>query len=559
MGLNLKFFSSLDKVYPEVTWEKQEPHGTGTMLCNEIFSFQLGYIYDGEEGFLSRVRVEIEPNIPEIEVYRVGQIPGQYIRPVDADHQFEKQYPGLFPDALLPLEQGNTLKLCGDGANALWIKVDGKKLFETTPDKPLTQPITLRFWQNEEVTVPLKEEKLMAEATYTLNILPYHLPPQEILFTQWIHADCIAHWHDVPVLSEKWWDLMEKYIACGIKNGINLLFVPIFTPPLDTAIGEERLTVQLIGVTKIDNQYHFDFTNLKRWIEIGKKYQVSHFEISHLYSQWGAKYAPKIEACVHQETKKIFGWETLATDEAYMTFLDSLLPQLVDFLKNEGIYENTYFHVSDEPNESQLTSYRIANETVKKYVGVHKIMDAISDFSFYEKGMIGVPVCATDAIDIFLEKEVQPLFAYYCSAQKKGVSNRFFGMPQVRNRCIGIQMYHNHIQGFLHWGYNYWLSYGSKHSIDPYLVTDCERIYPSGDCFSVYPSIDGPIESTRLVVFHEALQDVRLLKLLEDKLGKTKLDALLEDYPYKTFNQCPSDASTFLDLRNKLLEALVKA
>jgi len=41
-----------------------------------------------------------------------------------------------------------------------------------------------------------------------------------------------------------------------------------------------------------------------------KEHGIQCFEIAHLFTQWGAKHAPKIMATVDGEYRKIFGWET---------------------------------------------------------------------------------------------------------------------------------------------------------------------------------------------------------------------------------------------------------
>ena len=45
-----------------------------------------------------------------------------------------------------------------------------------------------------------------------------------------------------------------------------------------------------------ENGYHFRFEKLVRWIEMCKRSGVKYYEIAHLFSQWGAKYAPQISA-----------------------------------------------------------------------------------------------------------------------------------------------------------------------------------------------------------------------------------------------------------------------
>lgn len=543
-----KFFSSLDKIYPETEWEEESPEAGGVMLSNERYSFQLGYRFD---RLNATVKVQVLPENEAISLRRVGLVPAAYVRPVDADDNFEKTMPGMFPDPLFPLKDGKLL-LCANGANALWITVDGEKLSGGKERKEEeNMDIRIRFLQDGE-----NGEEILAEAVYHLTVLPARLPEQKLLFTQWFHSDCLAHWYRVPVFSQEWWQRVDQYLACAKKNGLNLILTPIFTPPLDTAVGKERLTVQLAAVKKEEAGYTFDFSNLQKWIGICRKNGIRHFEISHLFTQWGAGFAPKIVADVDGKQVRIFGWETKADSPEYTAFLDAFLPELVSFLEKEGILDSCFFHISDEPRTEHLASYTSANEIVRKHIGDSKIMDAISDYDFYENGLIDLPVCSTNHIHPFLEKKTEPLFAYYCCGQTRGTANRLFGMPQVRNRCIGVQMYASGVQGFLHWGYNYWLSPGSQYPIDPYAVTDCERTFPGGDSFSVYPTEEGPVESARQVVFYEALQDVRLLELMEEKLGRQRVETLLADWPYLAFDTSPRSAEEFLKLRGRLIDAV---
>jgi len=146
------------------------------------------------------------------------------------------------------------------------------------------------------------------------------------------------------------------------------------------------------------------------------------------------------------------------------------------------------------------------------------------------------------------------LWTYYCCVQYKAVSNRFFNFPSARNRAIGLQLYKFDIKGFLHWGYNFWLTQYSKRFINPYENTDAGYAFASGDAFSVYPGKQEPIESIGLEVFYEALQDLRALELLEEKIGKEGVIDLLEndiEYPI-TFSQYPREAKWLLKKREEI-------
>ena len=75
----------------------------------------------------------------------------------------------------------------------------------------------------------------------------------------------------------------------------------------------------------------------------------------------------------------------------------------------------------------------------------------------------------------------------------------------------------------MQWGYNFYYSALSTRRINPYCETDADMAYPSGDSFSVYPYKDGVIPSLRQKVFANALEDIRLLERLEEKIGRARV------------------------------------
>lgn len=53
-----------------------------------------------------------------------------------------------------------------------------------------------------------------------------------------------------------------------------------------------------------------------------------------------------------------------------------------------GVYEKSYFHVSDEPNESMLESYSKARGLLDKYLPDCKSIEALSHYEFYSLGYV---------------------------------------------------------------------------------------------------------------------------------------------------------------------------
>ena len=154
----------------------------------------------------------------------------------------------------------------------------------------------------------------------------------------------------------------------------------------------------------------------------------------------------------------------------------------------------------------------------------------------------------------FLEHNVPDLWTYYACTQSKSVSNRFMAMPAWRNRAIGLQMFKHNIVGFLHWGYNFYNSRRSAHSVIPFVEAGAEHAFPDGDSFSVYPASDGTaLESTRIIVFHEALQDMRVAQLAERLCGREAvINALESELGEITFDRCPVSAAPLLRVRERI-------
>ena len=538
--LDTRLISSMDKVFPASQLHANKwDHGES--LQGECVHFQLAYFWKDEPSW---AEWEILTPLAQVSVSTVELEPAEYVWPVYGDDQFCTKEAGLFPDILKPCDLEHTaLRLYSYQWKSLWIHV------ETSEEVAGSYPITIRI---------RKKEEILSEDTFHLTILPFKLPAQKLLFTQWLHTDCIAQQYHFEVFSEEWWAMTEKYVRFAAKHGMNLLLTPLFTPPLDTLPGSERLTVQLVEVKKNGAEWQFGFERLERWIQMAQNCGISFFEASHLFTQWGAEHAPKILVQTDQGLKRMFGWETDAAGAEYTGFLEAFLPQLTAFFRKKGMTGKIYFHISDEPTAEHLEQYEKLSGLIHRLTEGFPKMDALSDYSFYERKLVDIPVCATNHIGEFLEHHTPHLWAYYCCCQADGVSNRFLGMPGARNRCIGLQLYHHTIEGFLHWGYNFWMTQYATKVIDPYRVSDAGGAFPAGDAFSVYPGEDGPIASIGLELFHEALQDLSVFQLAESLCGRDAVQSLYENLPWKDFDHTARNTEEVLLLRHKVNQLLIQ-
>lgn len=523
--------SSLEKV---LLHKKPKAEKSGTMAKNEVFAFQVAYKYN---RFANDIKVEIKSPIKDFITYRqVEYVACTTPNLWEGDGFYFSDKSFACPEILRPLKNGEA-KARACEYSTLWFTVKG----DLPVGKHRIEIILYAPWCE-----PLK-------ATYTLEVLDIELKEQELIYTNWFHYDGIANYYKLPMFSKKYNEIMEDYIKVATNHGMNMLLVPMFTPPLDTRVGGERKTAQLIDVYLNDGAYSFNFDRLIKFMKRAGELGIKYYEMSHLFTQWGAKCAPKVIATVNGKKKRIFGWENSSTSKEYKEFLEALLPQLKNRLLAEGVWEKCRFHLSDEPNENCIDTYREVHALFKSLMPDAPVTDALSHYDFYKLGLVDVAVCSTRAIDTFLENKVENLFAYYCCAESGNMlSNRFMSYTSLRNRVIGIQLYLNKISGFLQWGYNFYNTVLSDEAIDPYQINDGAGAFQSGDAFIVYPGENGALDSIRHEVFYDGLQDMRLFYTLEEKIGRKKAEALLREYGFeKGFRIYPHDEKSLLEVRKK--------
>jgi len=519
-------------------------------LRGEEFHFFMAYTADDPQ-YSPKVSLTLDTeSVLPITVESVSHVPVRMpCYPGNPDENYLRKTPGLFPDLLQPLKNGDRVFAAYNQLHTLFITV---KIPETAAAGDY--PVQVRL---------LWEDTVFAESTVTLHVIPAVLPKQTLKVTQWFHCDCIASYYELEIFSEKHWAYIENFLRTAVENGINTILTPVFTPPLDTAVGGERPTVQLVDVEKTsDGNWIFGFDKLERWIEICNRVGVEFFEISHLFTQWGAGHAPKIVGKVNGKLQKIFGWDTDSLSDEYRTFLRSFLTALLAKLRSlNGADKRCLFHISDEPSFDHLEQYKAAKASIIDLLEGYPIMDALSDFEFYKTGAVTNPIPASSHIEPFLDANVPDLWVYYCCGQGVHVSNRFLAMPMARTRIMGLQMWKYNIIGFLQWGYNFWYSQFSVEEINPFEITDGNYFYPAGDGYSVYPGKNGkPLSSLHLKAFTAGLNDMRALQLAETLCGREAVLAAVEgDLETEiTFFVYPHEGAWLMGLREKI-NAMIEA
>ena len=283
--------SSLEKVFPETDPRSEAALTRLSCLNNEPLSFQIAYRLEFGEILAATTFVRITSDLP-VSLYSVGYAP--VLQP--SDPKLNDRYrAGLFPDRLLKKRVNPKVSVKRYPTHSIHVEDDPVHLFAQS-DSWRAVWITLneegRRVSGGEHSVLVEffsqtDGSKLGEASLTVSVIDASLPKQTLKYTNWFHCDCLCDAYGVSPFSPRFWDLFADYVKQASLHGMNMLLTPCFTPPLDTPIGEERMTVQLVGVTVTRGEYSFDFSLLERYLSIARKHGIEYFEHSHFFSQWG--------------------------------------------------------------------------------------------------------------------------------------------------------------------------------------------------------------------------------------------------------------------------------
>ena len=512
-------------------------------FLGEPASFQVAYRPPLDPAFRnpSPLRVRVEGAAADlVAVSCVELVPCSFVALPGHDDGYEYDEPGLYPDVLRPLPNGEVPVRFGSWG-ALWFDVTA-----TDPARAGVHELT--------IVVDAPDGSELHRAPVTVELTGIRLPPLDIVSSHWMHVDALADHYGLEVFGEEHWAVVERFMASAAEMGATSLLAPVWTPPLDTAIGTYRTVVQLIEITTTDDGYRFGFERLRRWLDLCRRTGITGVEVAHLFTQWGAKATPAI--VVNEE--RAFGWDVPATDARYRELMEALLPALQAVLDEEWDREHVVFHVSDEPSgEEGLASYLAAKAVVSDLLKGWTVVDALSEHSFYTSGAVALPVVATDHVEPFLAERPERLWVYYCVSQDRDVANRFVGMPSARNRAIGHQLFASGVDGFLHWGFNFWYTWHALRRIDPFADTSAGGAFPSGDPFAVYPGPDGtPWPSLRHRVFAQAMWDHRALQAVRASQGSAAAQDIVDPDRTLRFDRPVLDPNHYYEARRRMTAAL---
>lgn len=539
---SFKVIDSLEKVFYDCEPARRATSRSFSAWLGERLSFQVScrlWLGGMEASPAAAVRFRVLGDLAEYaSLESVESVWCERVAPESADDSYLRRGSGLYPDVLWPMPEGVVSIIPGQW-RSVWVSV-------LCDDESQVGRHCLR------VTAELAGgSECLFDGIVEISILASRLPELNIVNTHWLHWDALADYYGCEVFSEKHWHILERFVASAQGISANSLLTPTWTPPLDTAIGERRRPVQLVEVSDVNGNYVFGFRQLKRWLEMCRRYGMQYIEVAHLFTQWGAKATPAIYVNVGGTLEQRFGWHVPATDPSYREFLGMLVPQLRQVFADEWDNARVIYHLSDEPEgEDKIRSYKESRAVVQDLLSGCRVMDATGDPRAYSERIVDHPIVATDVVGKFLDLGLKDLWVYYCGAQHYKVANRLIAQPSARNRVLGWQLFKYDVRGFLHWGFNFYYSRLARSLIEPYEDASAGTGFLAGDQFLVYPGADGSaVESIRARVFAEALADYRAMCALEAVSSKEEVLKIIDPTGELSFEEFSCDPAAFAEKR----------
>lgn len=556
--IKYQIVSALEKIQPALTPPTTTPELH--LAAGETGSLQIGFhSSDLNDHFQLLISA---PNV-KIAAYKAELVPVTTPAPENPDDGYLVTEPTLLPDVLHPLGNAESqlrisCKATHAGWNTLWVDftaVAGThkvQFYASHPYQIGRSDVALQNASDGQAAEMITASPAWQEQA-TLQVASLPLPQVKITNTQWFHADSLANYYGVEVWSETHWQIIEEHVASAARMGVNCLLTPLWTPPLDTAMGTYRTPTQLLEIIFEGGKYAFNFERARRWVKLLQKYGITDIEIPHFFTQWGAASTPRFYVGADSAEKQaLFGWDEPAISSAYREFLKQLIPAVREFVATEVGEKHAWYHISDEPTREHLEAYQAAKAQVSDLLAGAQIIDALSDPDFLTA--VDIPVVATNHVHPFRKVGVEPSWVYNCVAQDRLVANRFLAQRGTRHREIGFQLYKNGAAGILHWAFNFYNRQYSLGLVNPYADTAAGGAFISGDSFVVYPTPEGKVlESLRHRILRTAMNDLALCQVVEETCGKTAVLAAIDPDGKLDYDHGYQDSQSLEDARKRLL------
>lgn len=554
---------SMNRIFPN---QKASDRGKDVKLNiahNEVESFQIGI--SGPPNDLNDLKVEVSELVSEsgakiqkekVEVLFAEYVPVHWHSAGNSPDDLEGQAPGFYPDPLLPSLWRDVGRVQFPGTISSWIRV---RIDELVPAGVYRGKVDIKCRGGQD------------SVNLEINVWPFSLPKtSHFLMTNWFLLGTIMKFHKLEPLTERFWQVIERYAKNLSEHRQNVVLTPLFRISGNTQLMDGRLQGQLVDIVETElGKYSFDFHNFEKWVKLFLKYGFKGIEGSHLA---GGSIHPsgilfRKFGQDHAESRHFAS----TADSDYRNFLGQFLKALRDYLHSKGWLQRFYLHLSDEPHGDQFEAYTSLSKFVKSIVSEVHLIDAMGAAEFAPYADHPVPL--ESVYEKFVESSGIPkeqIWMYYCCGPTGAWPNRFIDYKLIRVRIFTWLAFKHGIPGFLHWGLNHWGWHPPYHfemEYNPYDNTTGGSLQ-AGDSYVIYPpkmasNSDDPVDSIRWEIIRKAMEDYEYLYMLKEisKSGSQQAKKLLEEFEEKIvpgFTEHTRDHVYLEDFRLRMGQIIAK-
>ncbi len=386
-------------------------------------------------------------------------------------------------------------------------------------------------------TLKISQKNNTYEIPVTLKIYPVKIPVQgKLRVTNWYNLKDMATFHNTEPWSEEHWEMIKKY-GQAMRSCRQTDFMT------HACLAKRTVTS--------GDEYIFDFTNTKRFIELFLSLGFTHIEgetivcrngwdSNEFLVRWGNERYP-------------------ALSPEGMKLIESYYTQWYRFLQENGWTNIATQHVADEPHDGCSSDYCKLAEIFKKLLPGIPLIDAVETVKIENTLDIYVPKSIgytndREGYDKLRENSV--CWYYTCCFPGGTYLNRLLDHEVIRTRYLHWANYIYNFTGYLHWGFSYYHSNGT----DPYVLAGDHinghmgQILPAGDTHIVYPKGKMVLKSVRLEAMRAGIEDYELLMILSEKSPEKARELAVKCV--RSFTDYTKDISVFEQTYGEILEAL---
>lgn len=426
------------------------------------------------------------------------------------------------------------------------------------------QPVRLQAGVTQAYYLSVFIPREAKAGTYPINIsvhvgnetiqksLPVHvhnvaLGKQKLWITNWYTFEpktlaLMNNGQEVEPYGDLYWKLMEVMAKKMADYGQNV----IMAYPLEMATYKKE-----------GDRFNIDFSRFDRSVEIFEKAGVlGRLEGGHIgrrESDWTSQFIVNVPEPGPDST--VFLQLSIEDPKAKL-FYSQFFKELMAHLEEKGWSDIYYQYLTDEPVEENRQSYIAIAQYMKSVATGIRIAEACHSPELADILDLWVP-----QID-FLNKDFDfyqnrkkagdEVWFYTCLAPKGNYANRFIDLPLIKTRIMHWINYKYHIDGYLHWGFNWW---NDVPFVDTTDTNDAVgNFLPPGDAWIVYPGYHKLYSSIRLEAMRDGINDNTLLRMLEAK-NPALAKKIAHSIVYK-FDWYDTSITHFRKVRKEILTAL---